>query len=137
MTAVDVRAGAPVVPSAPELGDAALRDAVRALADARVDAAHAAGDVRRRWQVDDGALSGDAGAAVEREVALFARAARRGGAPLPEVLVAVAAAVRAAGEPMAVGPREAAVREANRCCVKAFSEARAAPTPGDGGSDRR
>jgi hypothetical protein len=75
---------------------------------------------------------------VAREVALFAGAARRRGASLPEVLVAVAAAVRAAGESMAVGPREAAVREANRCCVKAFYEARAATaTPGDVGSDRR
>jgi hypothetical protein len=128
----------PVAPIGPGLGDAALRDAVRTLAEVRMQATQVAGAVRRRWQVDDGALTGDAGAAVEREIVLIACAAQRRGAPLPEVLVAVAAAVRAAGGPMAIGPREALVRDADRCCVKAFYEARAAAaTPGDVGSDRR
>jgi hypothetical protein len=39
---------------------------------------------------------------------------------------------------MDIGPREAVVRDASRCCVKAFYEARAgaAPTPADAASAR-
>ena len=129
MTPLSAPSAAPV---APELGDAPLRDAVRALAHVRVQAAHEAGELGGRWRDDGDALAGEVGAAVAREVAALARAARIRGAPVAEVLVAVAAAVRAAGAPMEIGPREAMVRDAARWCVKAFYDpGPASPTPAD------
>jgi hypothetical protein len=123
---------------APEFSDTALRDAVRTLASARLQAAHEPRGVGGRWLDDGGALAGEAGAAVAREVAAFARAARGRGTSITDVLVAVSAVVRAAGAPMDIGPREAVVRDASRCCVKAFYEARAGATttPADAGSAR-
>ena len=131
MTTATLPAAAPVMPA---LDDTALREAIRTLARVRVQAAHESGKVGGRWLDDGGALAGEAGAAVEREVAAFARGARRRGTDLTEVLVAASAAVRAAGGLMDIGPREAVVRDARRCCVKAYYEAPAvATTPDDEG----
>ena len=114
---------------ATNVDDGALRHAVETLAHARVQAAQAAqhaGGVASRRRDEGDALGGDVGAAVAREVATFAEAARRHGVPLADVLLALRATVRAAWGPIAIDPREAVIRETSRCCVKAFYETRAA-----------
>jgi hypothetical protein len=116
---------APVAMIVPALDDGALRDAVGMLAQVRVAAAHVAGGVGSRRRDEGAALDGDAGGAVARAVATLAHAARDGGLPIADLLLALRATVRAAWGPTAIGPREAVVRDAGRRCVQAFYEARA------------
>ena len=134
----------PVVPVVPvPAPHAALREAVLAVAEAHPrgasrfdgadhgpDDAHPSGTAESRerlartgerqvWMAQDAARHA-AETAFAREVAVYARALRRGGVGLRQVLTVVTTLVRDAAAPsLATGPLAAIVHDAGRYCVAA------------------
>lgn len=136
---------APDAPAPPDVGeplDAALRDAVREVVrlheraaleppvadpprrvagrapDGAAPPPRIATSRERRWaEAHDVART-----ALDRDVAAYARGARGAGVPITAVLESVAVAVRAAAATMALGPRDALVRDAGRWCTKGYYE---------------
>lgn len=131
----------PLAPPAgdPDALDAALRDAVREVARLHTSPAHefAAADRVPGTGGSSGGSSGSpriatsrerrwsdahdvARSAVDRAVTAYTRGARDAGTRIADVLDSVSVAVRAAAPQMALGARDALVRDTGRWCVRAY-----------------